>query len=170
MPDPFLDIAYERAHQAQQRQLKRRRAAAKRAARAIPTDPSAEQQPPRSPTQRVGAAHEDDALKRLSRAGLIPLARNLHCRAGEIDLVMRDGDTLVFVEVRARANIQYGGAAASVGAEKRARLIRSAALLLPNLARRHWNSRIPVARFDVVAFDGDEMTWLRAAFSLDSGG
>lgn len=166
MPDPFLDIAYARAQQAQQRQLKRRRAAARRAARGSMTDGDLDREPSASPTQRVGAVHEDRALRRLSDAGLVPLARNLRCRAGEIDLVMRDGDMLVFVEVRARASNRYGGAAASVGPEKRARLIRSATLLLPGLARRYWQGRTPVVRFDVVAFDGDEIEWLRSAFSL----
>lgn len=170
MTDPFLDIAYARAHQAQQRQLKRRRAAARRAERATPSDPDRHHDTLLvSATQRVGAAHEDLAVKLLSRAGLTLLARNLQCRAGEIDLVMRDGDTLVFVEVRARASRDYGGAAASVGVQKRTRLIRSAALLLPGLARRYWNDRSPIVRFDVVAFDGDEMSWLPAAFSVQSG-
>ncbi|CAM4378090.1 YraN family protein [Bordetella muralis] len=166
MHDPFLDIAYARAQQAQQRQLKRRRAAARRAARASTADGDMDREPSASPTQRVGAEHEDRALQRLIDAGLVPLARNLRCRAGEIDLVMRDGDMLVFVEVRARASNRYGGAAASVGPEKRARLIRSATLLLPGLARRYWQGHTPIARFDVVAFDGDEIEWLRAAFSL----
>jgi len=165
MHDPFLEIAYERARLAQQRLLKRRRAAARRAARA------ADGRLPRaSPTQRAGAAHEDQALRLLARAGLVPLARNVHCPAGEIDLIMRDGDTLVFVEVRARASGRYGGAAASVGRAKRARLLRSAALLLPGLARRHWGGRTPPARFDVVAFEAGTAAWLPAAFSLPSDG
>ena len=166
MRDPFLDIAYERAQQAQQRQLKKRRAAARRAERACPKDNDFPQELLVSPTQREGAVYEDRALQQLTRAGLIPLARNLQCCTGEIDLVMRDDEILVFVEVRARANNRYGGAAASVGPEKRARLTRSAALLLPDLARRHWQGRTPAVRFDVVAFDGDEMSWLPAAFSL----
>ncbi|MBO9353345.1 YraN family protein [Bordetella petrii] len=161
MSDPFLEIAYGRAHQAQQRLLKRRRAAARRAAR-----PPAPAPAPRvSPTQRAGNAHEDQALRLLTDAGLVPLARNLRCRAGEIDLVMRDGGTLVFVEVRARASGRYGGAAASVDRGKRARLLRSAALLLPQLARRHWGGRIPPARFDVVAFEAGQARWLPAAFT-----
>jgi len=162
MLDPFLEIAYERARQAQQRLLKRRRAAARRTARGPAPAPA----PRASPTQRAGTAREDQALQLLAGAGLVPLARNLHCRTGEIDLVMRDGDTLVFVEVRARASSRYGGAAASVGRAKQARLLRSAALLLPDLARRHWGGRIPPVRFDVVAFEAGQADWLPAAFSL----
>lgn len=166
MRDSVLNIACERAREAQQRQLKRRRAAARRAARAGTTDVPVNDEWLVSPTQRMGATHEAQALQRLVRAGLTPLAQNLRCRSGEIDLVMRDADTLVFIEVRARANDRYGGAAASVGPVKQARLVRSAALLLPDLIRRHWRGRTPAVRFDVVAFDGDEMTWLPAAFTL----
>ncbi|MVW79238.1 YraN family protein [Bordetella sp. 02P26C-1] len=190
MTDPFLDIAYARARAAQQQQVKRRRAAAKRAMRqaaaaettggAVGLASSRAKtghgeaassliEPngwPASPTQRAGAAYEDRALERLMASGLTPLARNVRCRTGEIDLIMRDGDVLVFVEVRSRSNRDFGGAAASIGHVKRERLIRSAALLLPALARRYWGARMPVARFDVVAFDGDEMIWLRAAFHL----
>ncbi|MDM9560345.1 YraN family protein [Bordetella petrii] len=162
MDDPALDIAFERARQAQQRLLKRRRAAGGRAAaRRRPEDA-----PRLSPTQRAGAARETQAARLLAAAGLVPLARNLPGGAGEIDLVMRDGDVLVFVEVRARASGRYGGAAASVGRAKQARLLRSAAMLLPALADRHWGGRIPAARFDVVAFEPDGPRWLKAAFSL----
>src|SRR5690606_248898 len=76
MHDPFLNIAYARAQQAQQRQLKRRRAAARRAARTSTPDGDFDHEPSVSPTQRVGAAHEDRALQRLIDAGLVPLARN----------------------------------------------------------------------------------------------
>ncbi|WP_154584669.1 YraN family protein, partial [Bordetella pertussis] len=90
-----------------------------------------------SPTQRRGQAYESAALRWLARQGLRPLTRNLRCRAGEIDLAMRDGEVLVLVEVRARAHAGYGGAAASIGASKQGRLARAAALLLPVLLRRH---------------------------------
>lgn len=80
-------------------------------------------------------------------------------RAGEVDLVMREPDgTLVFVEVRARADGRAGGAAASITAAKRRRLL---------LAARHFLLRyehLPPCRFDVVAIDGDRLQWLRAAF------
>lgn len=159
MTDRFLDIAYARAHAAQRKQLKQRRTAAKRAPRHGTGDP-----PRASPTQRVGAAQEDRALERLMAEGLTLVARNVRCRTGEIDLILRDADLLVFVEVRSRSNRDFGGAAASVGPAKRERLIRSASLLLPALTRRYWGGRMPVVRFDVVAFEGDDMVWLRAAF------
>lgn len=94
------------------------------------------------------------------------LARNLHCRAGEIDLAMREGDILVLVEVRSRQADAYGGAAASIGRDKQARLARAAAHWLPELARRHWHGLPPAVRFDAVLFDGGRVRWLRAAFEL----
>lgn len=119
-----------------------------------------------SPKQQLGSDYEDRALALLVRAGLRPLARNLGCRVGEIDLALRDGDTLVLVEVRARGDGRYGGAAASVGWAKQARLIRTARHLLPGLAARHWRGRQPRVRFDVVAFESGTPLWLRHAFDV----
>ena len=87
------------------------------------------------------------------------LARGPNRRGGEVDLVMRDRDgTLVFVEVRQRSNSAHGGAAASVTATKRGRLV---------LAAQHYLQRFaspPRCRFDVVALDGATLTWLAGAF------
>jgi putative endonuclease len=166
MPDSLLDIAYARAQQAQQHQLKRRRLAAKRALRTASSqgDPAALMA--YSPTQQIGNIYESRALEWLTQAGLIPLARNWRCRTGEIDLIMRDGHTLVLIEVRARSCTQYGGAAASITYQKQQRLIRSAALLLPTLTQRYWHGQTPKVRFDVVAFDDNQITWLPDAIHL----
>lgn len=112
-----------------------------------------------------GDAAETRALAHLQQHGLTLVERNYrvargpHARGGEIDLILRDRDgTLVFVEVRVRADAAHGGAAASVGAGKRASLV---------LAARHYLLRFaapPACRFDVVAIDGDALRWLRAAF------
>lgn len=126
--------------------------------------PSSAPPPRRSPTQRRGDRAEAAALALLQDAGLVLLARNLACRAGELDLVMRDGDVLVFVEVRARSSARYGGAAASVGVDKQRRLQRAAARFLPVLARRHWSGALPRCRFDVIALEADGPLWLRGAF------
>ena len=91
MNDEILPLALVLA-QAARRRARRKRSATRKAALA----------PRRSPTQRVGDAHEDAALRLLQARGLVLLARNLACRHGEIDLAMRDGAVLVFVEVRAR--------------------------------------------------------------------
>ncbi len=84
---------------------------------------------------------------------------NYRCRHGEIDLIMRDGDTLVFVEVRYRRNRDYGGAAASVGRNKIRKIVKTG---LHYLQRHHLDT---ACRFDVVAIDGDgEPQWIQRAF------
>jgi putative endonuclease len=113
-----------------------------------------------------GRAAEAQAWAHLQRAGLALVARNYriargpHARGGEVDLICRDRDgTLVFVEVRARADLRHGGAAASVGAAKRARIVFAAQRFLAA-----WRGPLPPCRFDVVAIDGDRLEWLRGAF------
>lgn len=113
-----------------------------------------------------GRSAEDRAALFLETQGLAILARNFRRRAGEIDIVARDGAILVIVEVRARASRAYGGAAASVGPRKQIRLIRAAQLLLA--AHPEWR-RMP-ARFDVIVEEGSgaqaRMEWIRHAFTL----
>jgi putative endonuclease len=120
-----------------------------------------------SPRQAAGHAVESLAERHLVESGLRPVARNVSCRMGEIDLVMRDGDALVFVEVRYRAAAGFGGAAASVTHAKRARLVAAARWYLMR------NPRLANApcRFDVVAVEGSgearTLEWLRDAFRID---
>ncbi|WP_459616739.1 YraN family protein [Bordetella sp. 2513F-2] len=159
-PDPSFALALALAEAAQRRLRKRRRRTAPR------VRPAAD--PPRlSPTQRRGCDYEDEALALLQSRGLVPLARNLRTRAGEIDLALRDGPALVLVEVRSRAGGRYGGAAASIDRAKQARLARAAALLLPRLAALHWAGRPPPVRFDAVLFEGGRAQWLKNAFEAD---
>ena len=115
-------------------------------------------------TRAAGEIFETRALRELERAGLGLLARNYTTRHGEVDLVMRDGDTVVFVEVRYRVRAGQGSALDSVTPAKQAKLIRAASLWLmahPRHAHRP-------CRFDVVSYDGPEdaahVQWLRAAF------
>lgn len=90
------------------------------------------------------------------------VARNVTCRGGEIDLVMRDRDgALVFVEVRARAGSRFGGAAASIGVRKRQRILLAARYFI---ATRGGGSP---CRFDAVVFEGPRLVWLRDAFRED---
>ncbi|MGQ9686594.1 MAG: YraN family protein [Thiobacillaceae bacterium] len=105
-----------------------------------------------------GAEAEERAALHLQAQGLELLARNWRCRYGEIDLILRDGATLVFVEVRSRRRGDYGGAAESISAAKRARLERSAAAYLMQCKHRG------ACRFDAVLVDGERLTWLRGAF------
>lgn len=156
--------AWQTVRAAQKRAQRSRKRAARTRART--GDASAMETPPALVTaaQHRGQATEDEALALLCRAGLVPLARNLRCKAGEIDLIMRDGDVLVFVEVRYRAAARHGGAAASIDAAKQARVARAAAHFLPRLARAGWGGRQPVCRYDVVAAEDGALTWLRGAF------
>jgi len=115
----------------------------------------------------AGSAFEQRACTELERAGLKLLMRNYTTRYGELDLVMRDGDTVVFVEVRHRMRASYGDAANSVTASKQAKLIRAAELWL---ASHPQHAQRP-CRFDVVSYDGPvaqaHMTWWRSAFEAD---
>ncbi len=107
----------------------------------------------------LGKSAEGRAEAHLAGHGLKPVTRNWRCRFGEIDLVMQDGTTLVFVEVRLRRNADYGGAAASVTPAKQKKLLAAARLYLAGLAN------VPPCRFDVVALAGDTVTdWIRNAF------
>ena len=158
--DPL--IAYALARSAQRRALRnRRRHLAQRPCTKLNTGRHL------SPLQRNGAYYEALALRLLRAHGLTPLARNLRCRAGEIDLAMREGTTLVLVEVRARRHSSYGGAAASIDRGKQARLARAAATLLPSLTYRYWAGHVPRARFDVVTFDATGPQWIKSAFWLN---
>jgi putative endonuclease len=112
----------------------------------------------------AGVAFEQRACRELERAGLKLLVRNYTTRYGELDLVMRDGETVVFIEVRHRIRADHGDAAASITAAKQTRLIHTAQLWLaahPQHAQR-------TCRFDVVSYDGPadsaKMHWLRSAF------
>lgn len=119
------------------------------------------------PTARAqrGAAVEAAAQTYLRTQGLSPITRNARYRGGELDLIMRDGDTTVFVEVRYRASVGFGGGAASVDLRKRRKLVLAAQLFLgahPALAAQP-------CRFDVVEASGDppQLRWLRDAFRLE---
>jgi len=108
-----------------------------------------------------GAQAEQWAAQHLRQQGLKPVAENYRGRFGEIDLIMRDGAALVFVEVRLRRNADFGGAAASIDTRKQQRLIRTAQQYLAGLAH------IPPCRFDAVLMDdtqGANVQWLKNAF------
>jgi putative endonuclease len=111
----------------------------------------------RTPKQVQGQAGEDQALAYLTQNGLTLVERNFRCKGGEIDLIMQAGGTLVFVEVRKRADSAYGGAAASVTARKQKRLITAAQVYLQRYRMP------PACRFDVVAIDGASIEWLKNA-------
>lgn len=108
-----------------------------------------------------GSDAEQIALSYLQQRNLILVAQNYHCRFGEIDLVMRDGATLVFVEVRMRGSETFGGAATSITPAKQAKLLRTA---------RHYLSQLnsePPCRFDALllsGINGQQIEWIKDAF------
>jgi len=118
-----------------------------------------------APKRRIGDRWEVAARRYLEARGLRTLARNHQCRAGEVDLVMRDDDCLCFVEVRYRRGSGFGGAALSVDGHKQRRIATAARhFLMRKPAYRDWP-----CRFDVVSCSGArcEIEWLRDAFRLD---
>ena len=109
-----------------------------------------------------GARAEQLAADFLKRNRLSLLHQNYRCRFGEIDLIMQDGATLVFVEVRLRSRSDFGGAAASIGAAKQGKLLLTARHYLSTLRK------IPPCRFDALllhSVDGGQIEWLKNAFS-----
>jgi len=99
----------------------------------------------------------------LAAQGMAILQRNFRRRCGELDLIARDGDTLVFVEVRLRTRSDFGGAAASITAKKRARIAAAAGLYLARLPHT------PPCRFDAVLLDAIDPTrieWLKDFMSV----
>lgn len=110
----------------------------------------------------VGDEAEMLAAAHLEKHGLCVVARNYRCRQGEIDLIMRDGDTLVFVEVRLRTNSKFGGAAESITQQKQGKILQAA---------RHYlagQRQLPPCRFDAVllgGLDAGTIEWLKNAFT-----
>ena len=112
-----------------------------------------------------GQAAEAQALEHLQGQGLKLLARNWRCKGGELDLVMLDADTVVFVEVRYRLHAGFGGALGSIDGRKQKRLVLAATSFLQKEPR--WADH--PCRFDVVALQGSQhagrpLQWLKNAF------
>ncbi len=116
---------------------------------------------PARPALDQGKRAEESACEHLCSQGLTVVEKNYRCRAGEIDLIMEDGSTLVFVEVRYRSSRRFGGSAESIDRRKKERIIRTASHYLqhhPRLATRP-------ARFDVVLLEPPKQVfWIKDAF------
>ena len=118
--------------------------------------------------QQIGKKAEDCAERYLIAQGLTTLARNVCCKYGEIDIIMQQGATVVFVEVRARKHKRFQTAAGTVNYHKQQRLIRTASIVIqrmPALQDR------PI-RFDVVAYDTSsknrQAEWIHQAFDASN--
>ena len=109
----------------------------------------------------IGNAFETRALEHLQRHGLRLLHRHYHSRLGEIDLILQDKKTVVFVEVRSRRATRYGHPLETIHYHKQQRIIKTAQLYLLS----HYGIPLPLCRFDVVTFVKDELQWIKNAFS-----
>lgn len=112
----------------------------------------------------LGQIAETKAAKFLRKQGLKLIQKNFHCQYGEIDIVMYDGQTIVFVEVRFRHNNDYGNALESITLTKQAKLVRTAqSYLMKNKLGD------AACRFDVVGLSGNikrpKITWIADAIS-----
>ena len=116
-------------------------------------------------SQKIGFLAEQHARDYLTSQGLQWIESNYLCRMGEIDLIMRDSDYMVFVEVRARASNSFGGAVASVTRSKQQKLIKTASLYL--LVNKLYDKQ-PI-RFDVLSIEGvpPSISWIKNAFGSD---
>ena len=113
-------------------------------------------------SNKIGLAAEKYACDYLQKQGLKLVESNYSCRVGEIDLIMRDGEFLVFVEVRARTSSIHGNAIESVNYFKQKKLIKAASYYL--LTKKY--THLP-CRFDVFALDGmqPKISWIKKIFN-----
>lgn len=116
----------------------------------------------------IGKFGEQQALKYLKSQGLTLITTNFNCRYGELDLIMAEGDVLVFVEVKYRSSAAYGGAINAISAAKQRKLVKTALLYM----QQH-DLNEAIARFDVVAIDklddntvvsDNDIVWIKNAF------
>ncbi len=116
-------------------------------------------------TVAQGSSAEASATAALTRLGYQVVERNFRCRAGELDIVARDGDVLAFVEVRSRADAEHGHAAEMIGLRKQRQVARVAAHYVAH--RLHGQlARCDQMRFDVVAITGDDVQLIKDAWRL----
>ena len=107
-----------------------------------------------------GSRYEEQALAYLKKHHLKLIAKNFHAKTGEIDLIMVENQTIVFVEVRYRKSADYGSSLESINYTKQQKIKKTAQYFL----YRHAVYQKHMARFDVIAIDGDKLEWVKAAF------
>jgi len=117
-------------------------------------------------TKSIGDEGEQQALNYLQKLGLKLVTRNFRQRGGEIDLIMQDDSTLVFIEVLLRQSAQFGSALESVTHQKQQRLIKTAQYYLQQNVRQY-----PAYRFDVIGITPEnndfKINWVKDAFQLN---
>lgn len=113
-------------------------------------------------TQIIGFQAEQDAFKFLEKRGLILLARNYRSPLGEIDLIMRDHHTVVFIEVRKRTKNHFGTASETVTRAKQQKIISTATHYLQ---KQQWFDKV-LCRFDIIGISSSQIEWIQDAFSF----
>lgn len=111
--------------------------------------------------RELGSQQEEKAFRFLEEQGLLLVTRNYRKPEGEIDLIMRDGNTLVFVEVKYRKSTQYGHPYEAINWAKQRTIRKVAAIFLTE----HEEYRHLLKRFDYVGIVGDQIQWIADAFS-----
>lgn len=117
-----------------------------------------------TPKKHAGNLAEQKACEFLLTKGLQIITRNFKCSLGEIDLIMQDGEDIVFVEVRARSSLNYGNAIESINKTKQKKVIKSAIFYLK---KRNWLEKVNY-RFDVIGFSQSDCEWIKNAFSMST--
>jgi len=116
-------------------------------------------------SREIGQLTESFAANYLISQGLVEVMRNFTCRLGEIDLIMQDQQTLVFIEVKYRKNTNFGGAIAAISPTKQRKLQKTATLYLQIQQLNAYNTP---CRFDVIAIEGrlsqPDICWIKNAF------
>ncbi|WP_144394040.1 YraN family protein [Pleionea sediminis] len=112
-------------------------------------------------TLSTGKYFEQEAQKMLESQGLTLISKNFRTKLGEIDLIMQDSDTIVFIEVRYRKRANFGNASSTVSAEKQRKITLAANQYL---TEHNLHNKKP-CRFDVVSFDNKECDWVKNAFT-----
>lgn len=158
---PFLLAQTAQNLAVRARRRKQRRRAAKKNKQS-----SSGRHPSRSGSQRLGDRYEARALEFLRQAGCSLIGQQLRCPLGELDLVVRDGQTLVFVEVRYRRSNRFGGAVASITRVKQERMLKAIDWWLPRLVREAFGGKMPLCRIDLATFEQNNLTWHRDALRL----
>lgn len=110
----------------------------------------------------IGQQAEEQACAFLEKKGLKLLERNFRCKLGEIDLIMRDKDEVVFVEVRKRSSDAFGSAVESVTFTKQRKVINTAMLYLQ---KQNWFDKVQ-CRFDIIGITQNKIEWIKDAFSV----
>ena len=110
--------------------------------------------------RKIGAHYETLTADLLEKSGMTVLERNFRCRSGEIDIIAKDGNCLVFVEVKYRRTETAGSALDAIDRKKAARIRRAAAFYLSS--RRYPENTL--CRFDAAGIDGDRITYIKNAF------